>query len=92
MKLPTFITRTIFAEKLLKLRFFIYFRDVPPLERQNGTDVVLILPEGLKVKDIRWLAIWCTRFTVSIILKFSKFYYLIKRKQPDSDCVKRRLR
>jgi hypothetical protein len=31
----------------------------------RNENVLLTLPGELKVSDIRWLAIWCRRFTVS---------------------------
>ncbi|KAF0293008.1 Protein Skeletor, isoforms B/C [Amphibalanus amphitrite] len=35
------------------------------LQRYNGADIVLRLPAGLKVQEMKWLSIWCRRFTVN---------------------------
>lgn len=43
------------------------FREPPPLGRYEGKDVLLKLPLGVKVRDMRWLSVWCRRFTVSEI-------------------------
>ena len=39
----------------------------PPkvLQLYTNADIVLRLPAGLKVQDMKWLSIWCRRFTVS---------------------------
>ncbi|XP_039308067.1 protein Skeletor, isoforms B/C isoform X2 [Solenopsis invicta] len=34
------------------------------LEAYNYTDVILRLPGGKRIRDIRWLSVWCRRFTV----------------------------
>lgn len=35
------------------------------LKAHNKTNLFLKLPAGKKIKDIKWLAVWCRRFTVS---------------------------
>nr|XP_024216271.1 protein Skeletor, isoforms B/C [Halyomorpha halys] len=40
-------------------------RDPPVLRAYNKTDLILRLPHGIKLKDIRWLSVWCRRFTVN---------------------------
>lgn len=42
-----------------------FFRDPPTLRAHNRTNLFLKLPGGKKIKDIKWLAVWCRRFTVS---------------------------
>lgn len=37
----------------------------PPLGRYDAKDVLLKLPLGIKVRDLRWLSVWCRRFTVN---------------------------
>lgn len=39
--------------------------DPPILQAHNNTDIILRLPMGKRIKDIRWLSVWCRRFTVS---------------------------
>ncbi|BFF91520.1 protein Skeletor [Drosophila madeirensis] len=38
--------------------------DPPILQAHNKTDIILRLPMGKRIKDIRWLSVWCRRFTV----------------------------
>ncbi|ALC47592.1 CG34355 [Drosophila busckii] len=38
--------------------------DPPVLSAHNNTDIILRLPMGKRIKDIRWLSVWCRRFTV----------------------------
>ncbi|RZF32736.1 hypothetical protein LSTR_LSTR005929 [Laodelphax striatellus] len=40
-------------------------RDPPILGRYHMADVILKLPQGKRVRDIQWLAVWCRRFTVN---------------------------
>lgn len=40
-------------------------RDPPVLKAFNNSDVVLRLPMGKRIRDIRWLSVWCRRFTVN---------------------------
>ncbi|XP_044018684.1 protein Skeletor, isoforms B/C isoform X2 [Aphidius gifuensis] len=35
------------------------------LTAYNNTDVILRLPGGKKIRDIKWLSVWCRRFTVN---------------------------
>ncbi|XP_057663015.1 protein Skeletor, isoforms B/C isoform X1 [Diorhabda carinulata] len=39
-------------------------RDPPVLRAYNNTDIILRLPMGKRIRDIRWLSVWCRRFTV----------------------------
>ncbi len=39
------------------------------LGRHENQDVLLKLPVGQKVRDLRWLSVWCRRFTVIPNLK-----------------------
>ncbi|XP_077296640.1 protein Skeletor, isoforms B/C [Arctopsyche grandis] len=39
-------------------------REPPILNAHNNTDVILRLPMGRRMRDIRWLSVWCRRFTV----------------------------
>ncbi|KAL5284543.1 hypothetical protein ACFFRR_006683 [Megaselia abdita] len=38
--------------------------DPPVLQAHNYTDIILRLPMGKRIRDIRWLSVWCRRFTV----------------------------
>ncbi|XP_021913275.1 protein Skeletor, isoforms B/C [Zootermopsis nevadensis] len=40
-------------------------RDPPVLGSFNNSDVLLRLPMGKRIRDIRWLSVWCRRFTVN---------------------------
>lgn len=40
-------------------------RDPPILGRYENESVILKLKDGLKIRDIRWLSVWCRRFTVN---------------------------
>ena len=40
-------------------------REPPFLQRMKNEDVLLKLPHGMKMRDVRWLSIWCRRFTVN---------------------------
>ncbi|XP_050436047.1 protein Skeletor, isoforms B/C [Adelges cooleyi] len=37
----------------------------PPLQTHNNTNVLLRLPPNKHIKDIKWLSVWCRRFTVN---------------------------
>ncbi|XKL66519.1 hypothetical protein PGB90_009939 [Kerria lacca] len=37
----------------------------PILKAHNGTGIILKLPDGKKLKDIRWISVWYRRFTVN---------------------------
>ncbi|XP_074107985.1 protein Skeletor, isoforms B/C [Cotesia typhae] len=39
-------------------------REPQVLKAYHNENVVLKLPQGKKIRDIRWLAVWCRRFTV----------------------------
>ena len=43
----------------------LFLKDPPSLKKTRNENVLLTLPEDLKVSDIRWLSIWCMRFTVN---------------------------
>ncbi|XP_054266957.1 protein Skeletor, isoforms B/C isoform X2 [Macrosteles quadrilineatus] len=40
-------------------------RDPPILNAYNKTDVILRLPNGKRIRDLKWLSVWCRRFTVN---------------------------
>ncbi|XP_076391454.1 protein Skeletor, isoforms B/C isoform X2 [Megachile rotundata] len=39
--------------------------DPPVLKSYNYTDILLKLPDGKQIRDIKWLSVWCRRFTVN---------------------------
>nr|XP_008197570.1 PREDICTED: protein Skeletor, isoforms B/C isoform X2 [Tribolium castaneum] len=39
-------------------------REPPVLRAYNNTNIILRLPMGKRIRDIRWLSVWCRRFTV----------------------------
>lgn len=39
-------------------------REPPVLGAHNNTNIILRLPMGKRLRDIRWLSVWCRRFTV----------------------------
>ncbi|KAF4533163.1 hypothetical protein B566_EDAN001705 [Ephemera danica] len=39
--------------------------DPPVLPAFNNVDIILHLPFGKRLKDIKWLSVWCRRFTVN---------------------------
>lgn len=43
------------------------FRNPPVLTAHNSSDIILRLPMGKRIRDIRWLSVWCRRFTVSYL-------------------------
>lgn len=49
----------------VKYNFQLCFRDPPVLRAHNSTNIILRLPMGRRIRDIRWLSVWCRRFTVS---------------------------
>ncbi|CAK9799996.1 Protein Skeletor, isoforms B/C [Anthophora plagiata] len=40
-------------------------REPKVLKMYNDTDIILKLPDGIRVRDINWLSVWCRRFTVN---------------------------
>lgn len=50
---------------LLSFLPFLFNSDPRVLEAYNYTDVILKLPGGKRIRDIKWLSVWCRRFTVS---------------------------
>ncbi|CAG5020852.1 unnamed protein product [Parnassius apollo] len=40
-------------------------RDPPILSRHNNSDILLRLPAGKRLRDIKWISVWCRRFTVN---------------------------
>ncbi|KOC68274.1 Protein Skeletor, isoforms B/C [Habropoda laboriosa] len=40
-------------------------RDPVVLKMYNDTDIILKLPDGMRIRDINWLSVWCRRFTVN---------------------------
>ncbi|CRL05403.1 CLUMA_CG018002, isoform B [Clunio marinus] len=39
-------------------------REPPVLRAHNNSDIILRLPMGKRIRDTRWLSVWCRRFTV----------------------------
>ncbi|XP_050304285.1 protein Skeletor, isoforms B/C isoform X2 [Anthonomus grandis grandis] len=39
-------------------------REPPVLKAHNNSNIILRLPMGKRIRDIRWLSVWCRRFTV----------------------------
>ncbi|XP_050532309.1 protein Skeletor, isoforms B/C-like [Daktulosphaira vitifoliae] len=37
----------------------------PPLQTHNNSNIILRLPPNKRIKDIKWLSVWCRRFTVN---------------------------
>ncbi|XP_067142966.1 protein Skeletor, isoforms B/C-like isoform X2 [Centruroides vittatus] len=35
------------------------------LREYKGKDIIITLPEGKKIKDIKWLSVWCEKFSVN---------------------------
>jgi hypothetical protein len=58
-----------------KIFFSFHFREPPVLGRYDNKDVLLKLPLGVKVRDLRWLSVWCRRFAVTITRKYSIYGY-----------------
>ncbi|XP_028028107.1 protein Skeletor, isoforms B/C isoform X2 [Bombyx mandarina] len=40
-------------------------RDPPILSAHSNTDILLKLPAGKRLRDIKWISVWCRRFTVN---------------------------
>ncbi|CAB3232551.1 unnamed protein product [Arctia plantaginis] len=40
-------------------------RDPPILMSHSNSDILLKLPGGKRLRDIKWLSVWCRRFTVN---------------------------
>ncbi|XP_076750805.1 protein Skeletor, isoforms B/C isoform X2 [Xylocopa sonorina] len=40
-------------------------REPKVLKTYNNTDIILKLPDGIRIRDIKWLSVWCRRFTVN---------------------------
>ncbi|KAL4706946.1 hypothetical protein ACJJTC_005215 [Scirpophaga incertulas] len=40
-------------------------RDPPILMAHSNSDILLRLPGGKRLKDIKWISVWCRRFTVN---------------------------
>ncbi|KAG8286431.1 hypothetical protein J6590_060350 [Homalodisca vitripennis] len=43
--------------------FIVLVTEPPILNAYNKTDVILRLPNGKRIRDMRWLSVWCRRFT-----------------------------
>ena len=43
------------------------------LSAYKNQNVLLKLPDGKKLRDIKWIAVWCRKFAVSENLSFSSF-------------------
>ncbi|KAJ6637834.1 Protein Skeletor, isoforms B/C [Pseudolycoriella hygida] len=39
-------------------------KNPPILQAYHNADIILRLPMGKRIRDIRWLSVWCRRFTV----------------------------
>jgi len=52
---------------------FFFHREPPPLQTHNNSNIILRLPGGKRIKDIKWLSVWCRRFTVSETYRISFF-------------------
>uniref|UniRef100_A0A336JYU4 CSON003313 protein n=1 Tax=Culicoides sonorensis TaxID=179676 RepID=A0A336JYU4_CULSO len=37
----------------------------PVLQAHNSTNLILRLPAGKRIRDIKWISVWCRRFTVN---------------------------
>lgn len=68
------LTLTLSMSKSLFADFFASFRvlhnrspfkEAPTLKKMSNVNVLLPLPGQLKVTDIKWLSVWCRRFTVN---------------------------
>lgn len=53
-----------------------FYSEPPILKAHNYTDIILRLPMGKRIKDIKWLSVWCRRFTVFIMHFFSNILVL----------------
>ncbi|XP_059045492.1 protein Skeletor, isoforms B/C isoform X3 [Achroia grisella] len=40
-------------------------RDPPILKAHTNSDILLRLPGGKRLRDIKWISVWCRRFTVN---------------------------
>ncbi|XP_052749030.1 protein Skeletor, isoforms B/C [Galleria mellonella] len=40
-------------------------RDPPILKAHTNSDILLRLPAGKRLRDIKWISVWCRRFTVN---------------------------
>ncbi|XP_050357466.1 protein Skeletor, isoforms B/C isoform X1 [Nymphalis io] len=40
-------------------------RDPPVLSAHTNSDILLRLPAGKRLRDIKWISVWCRRFTVN---------------------------
>ncbi|CAG4973312.1 unnamed protein product [Colias eurytheme] len=40
-------------------------RDPPVLSAHSNSDILLRLPGGKRLRDIKWISVWCRRFTVN---------------------------
>jgi len=56
---------------------FLFNSDPRVLEAYNYTDIILRLPGGKRIRDIKWLSVWCRRFTVSDCIDLDISYVLI---------------
>ncbi|KAI5706345.1 hypothetical protein M8J75_007174 [Diaphorina citri] len=45
--------------------YFWVGKDPPVLKAYQKADIILKLPNGMRIKDIKWLSVWCRRFTVN---------------------------
>ena len=50
----------ILLDKLQNISYNLY-----SFQSYNGKDIVLTLPSGKTLKDVRWLSVWCRAFDVN---------------------------
>lgn len=58
-------TPSSYTKRLHNYKDCFFRRDPPVLRAYNNTDIILRLPMGKRIRDIRWLSVWCRRFTVN---------------------------
>ncbi|EFN86726.1 hypothetical protein EAI_15472 [Harpegnathos saltator] len=50
--------------------------DPQVLGAYNYTDIILRLPGGKRIRDIKWLSVWCRRFTKNFLNYFHEEFLL----------------
>ncbi|KAJ2941635.1 hypothetical protein O0L34_g14691 [Tuta absoluta] len=58
-------------------------RDPPILTSHSNTDILLRLPGGKRLRDIKWLSVWCRRFTRVVPPVHGKIAMLASRSHSD---------
>nr|CAD7425673.1 unnamed protein product [Timema monikensis] len=65
-------------------------RDPPVLSAFKNKDVILRLPLGTKIRDIRWLSVWCRRFTITMVNQHSiSSFSKVVSKKPGTGLLKK---